>query len=197
MNNTLVLLRHGKTKVDKDVPISQWILSDVGIQQAQAIAQNDYFQDVDVVIVSGEGKAFETAKPLAEKLGKQIMQMPELSELDRDKGGFMDSETYEKTVQKCLSNPDISVSNWETASHALERFSKKIEDINRRFEDKKILIVGHGYTINMYFAKLLGEMDKVYERLAQNDFCDWGVIRDDKVIKDLGQDIGRVDERLV
>jgi broad specificity phosphatase PhoE len=197
MNNTLYLLRHGKTKVDKDVPISQWALTDFGKQQAQDVASNDHFKDIDIIITSAEGKAMETAQPLADALGKKIIQVAELSELDRDKGGFMDADVYEATAKEALTNRDVSVRNWETATHALERFSAAIDEINKQYEGKRILIVGHGYTMNLYFAKLLGELDKVHERMEHNDFCDWGIIKEGKIIKDLGEDMGRVGERLI
>ncbi len=197
MNNTFIFLRHGKTKVDKDAPISKWVLSDVGESQALKVAENEEFKNVDIIITSAEEKAFRTGKPLADFLNKKILQFEELSEMNRDEGGFMDADKYEETAQEALSNLDVSVSKWEAAGKALERFSKKIEEIDRQYEGKKILIIGHGYTINMYFAKLLGESKRVYERLGTNDFCDWGIAKDGKVLKDLGPDLGRVSEKLV
>lgn len=188
MNNTLIFLRHGKPKVDSETPVSKWSLSDAGAQQAEETANGPEFQDVDVVIVSGEEKALQTVLPLAKKFGKEseIIRESQISELDRDKGGFLDPLTYEGAVHKTLTVRDVSVHDWETGSHALNRFSKAIEEIDQRFEGKKILIVGHGMTMNLYFAKVLGELDKIAERFAQNTFCDWGVIKEGKVVKDLG-----------
>ena len=186
MNNTFYFLRHGKTKVDSRTPVSKWVLSEVGEEQAQRLADEDTFKDIDIIISSTETKAFQTAKPTADKLGKEILRIEELSELDRDKGQFMDPEKYEEAVKECLSNPDQSVNNWESASHALERFTKKVEEIDSQYEDKKILIVGHGFTINAYFAKLLGIPD-VYGRLSTNDFADWGVVENGKVTKDIAK----------
>jgi len=34
--------------------------------------------------------------------------------------------------------------------------------------------LGHGITINLYFAKLLGKLDTMMERMERNGFCDWG-----------------------
>ena len=202
MSNTLIFLRHGKTQVDSNASISEWKLSEVGLQQAEEVARTKELQNVDIIVISGEEKAFQTAQPLIERLkatGKEvwIIRASEISELNRDKGGFMDIHTYEEAVKMALSNPEISVHDWEPTGHALERFSKKVEHINGEFKEKKILFVGHAYTMNMYFAKLLGELDKVYERLEKNDFCDWGVVKEGKVIKDLGPDLGRVGERMV
>lgn len=187
MNNTFYFLRHGQTKRDGSVPISKWVLSDEGEKQAKRLAQADVFNDVEVIISSTEEKAYRTAKPIADKLGLDIIQVEEIAELNRDKGRFMKPEEYEKTIKQCLENLDESFNNWESAAHALERFEKKIRDLDRAYENKKILVVGHGFTINLYFAKLLGILKKTYERLGTNGFADWGIIKNQSVIKDISK----------
>lgn len=185
MSNTFYFLRHGHTKVDKALSVSQWVLSDRGEEQAKKLAQEEVFKGIDIIISSTEKKAYQTAKPIADALGKEIMQVEEICELDRDKGEFVGPEEYEERVKLCLEHPDESIHNWETANHALERFSKKVSELDKKYENKKILIVGHGFTINLYFAKLLGILDQGYERLGTNDFADWGIIKNRKVVKDI------------
>ncbi len=97
----------------------------------------------------------------------------------------METNEYEQTEKYCLENLDKSIYDWETAAHALERFIKKIEEIDKEYEDKKILIVGHAFTINLYFAKFLEVLDDVYRRFNKNDFADWGIIKNQKVVKDI------------
>ncbi len=185
MNNTFYFLRHGETKKDRNVPISRWILSDKGEQQAEELAQGDIFDDVDLIFSSTEEKAYQTAQPIAEKLGKKIIQLKEITELNRDKAGFMDPDEYEESVKYCLEHLDKSVHNWETANAALDRFSNKIEEIDKAYENQKILIVGHGFTINLYFAKLLNLLKDVYERYNTNNYADWGIVKNGEVVKDI------------
>lgn len=185
MNNTFYLLRHGATKIDKNIPVSKWTLSDVGRAQAEKVASETIFTDLDLLFSSTEKKAYTTILPLSKKLDKKIIKLKDLCELDRDKGSFMESTKYEETIKLCLEKPNNSFNNWETANHALERFSKQIDKLDREHIDRKILIAGHGFTINMYFAKLLKELDKVYERMSRNDFADWGIVKDQKVIQDI------------
>lgn len=97
----------------------------------------------------------------------------------------MDAGEYEQSIKYCLDNLDKSIHNWETARHALDRFSRKIAEIDEKYQNKKILIVGHGFTINLYFAKLLGVLNEVYQRFNTNDYCDWGIIKNGKVLKDI------------
>lgn len=185
MNNTFYFLRHKETKRDRNFPISQWKLSEKGKEQARKLAQQDIFDEIDIIFSSSEEKSYQTAKPIADKLKKEIIQIKEIGELNRDNGGFIRLEEYEQNIKDCLTTLEKSVSNWETALHALERFSNKIDEIDKQFENKKILIVGHGFTINLYFAKLLGMLNNVYERFNTNSYGDWGIVKDKKVIKDI------------
>lgn len=187
MNNTFYFLRHEATKIDSTILVSKWQLSKIGEENAKKLARQDFFDDVDFIFSSTEEKAYQTAKPIADKLGKKIIQLREISELDRDKGGFMQMEDFEKTLKQSLEHLDVSTNNWESATHALERFSKKVDEIDKQYENKKILIVGHGITINLYFAKLLGLLDTVYLRLDTNSYGDWGIVKDKGVIKDIAQ----------
>lgn len=187
MNNTFYFLRHAETKVDRNVPVSKWTLSETGEAQAEQLVTEGVFKDVNLIFSSTEEKAYKTALPTAESLGKEVIRLEEIVELNRDNGVFLEQEQYEKTIKQCLENPDESFNNWETASHALERFSRKISDLDKEYQNKKILVVGHGFTINMYFVKLLGIPGKVYDRLSMNNFADWGIVENQKVIKDIAK----------
>jgi broad specificity phosphatase PhoE len=207
MSQTLIFLRHGKTQLTRDpsdsekvLPIAEWGLAPEGEAQAIHFANEAEFQDVDVIIASTETKAFQTVKHLADKLGKEVVREHEIRELQRGEG-FMGKEAYDRAAKECLEHPDVAAADgkWEKALDALNRFEKAIEKIkmNPAYDGKKILIVGHAYTMNLYFAKLRGELDKVYERYERNDFGDWGKIVDGEITKDLDPGLGRVGERLV
>lgn len=187
MNNTFYFLRHGETRVDKNIPISKWILSETGEAQAKQLAREGIFKDIDIIFSSTEDKAHKTALPTAKSLGKEVIRLEEIVELNRDNGVFLELAEYEKTIKQCLEHPDESFNSWETASHALERLSNKISDLDKHYNNKKILVVGHGFTINMYFARLLGVLDKTYERLSMNNFADWGVVKNQKVVEDIAR----------
>ena len=187
MNNTFYLLRHGKTKIDPNIPVSKWKLSEEGEMQAEKLAKEGKFDDVNTIFSSTEDKAFKTALPTAKKLSKEVVMLEAICELNRDNGEFLKLDEYEKNIKQCLKNPDRSFNNWEKASHALDRFSKQISELDKTHSNQKILVVGHGFTINMYFAKLLGVFNNTYERLSKNDFADWGVIKNQEVVVDIAK----------
>jgi broad specificity phosphatase PhoE len=185
-NNTLILLRHAETKIDKKKLISKWILTEKGQRDANNLLSSDLFQDVDIIITSGEEKAFQTAYTLSKRLNKIIIRDKNLNEISRDKGGYLKSkDEYRKTMKLCVEDRAHSYNNWETANHAIKRFSNAIHKIDLKYSNKKILIVTHGGVINLYFAKKLEQLDKIFERFSTNTFCDFGIIQNSKIIKDI------------
>lgn len=71
-NNTFIFLRHAETKVDRNIKISQWTLTEKGKKDALKLSQLNVFKDFNIIITSNEEKAYQTATPLAEKLQKEI-----------------------------------------------------------------------------------------------------------------------------
>ncbi len=184
-NNILIFLRHAETKVDRKVKNSEWSLTDKGKLDALNIAKSNIFDGTDNIIASTEKKAYKTIYPFAEKLKKKVLREADLNEIMKDHGKFLETKEYFTTMKLCMINKDQSFNNWETANKALERFSKKIEEIDYEYDDKKILIVSHGGVINLYFAKILGKLENVFDRAQTNTFCDYGIIQNKKVIKDI------------
>lgn len=187
-NNEFLLLRHAKTKITSDILVSKWKLSSEGIKEANELTILKEFNDIDIIISSYEKKAYQTVKPLALRDSLSIIQFYEFNELDRDAGGFIKTqEQYDQIVQRCMQEIDKSINNWENAAHALNRFSRKIDELDKMHESKRILISSHGIVLNLYFAKILNQLDKVYDRWKSTTFCDFGIIRDGFVVKDIAK----------
>jgi broad specificity phosphatase PhoE len=185
MNNTLVFLRHAETKKDKNIRVSQWILTESGKKSAEDLAESGIFDDVDVIISSGEEKAYLTAKPFADRLGKKIVRVPELNELNRDKGEMMSKEEYDQMKVKIFEDLDYTDHGWETARHALNRFKQAVDKIDEQYENKKILIVAHGTVMTLYFAYLQNKLDDIFSRWKGLGFCGWGIVKNKKVLRDI------------
>ncbi len=187
-NNILIFLRHAETKVNDKLIVSKWILTDKGKEEAELLLKSALFDDIEVIITSDEEKAFETAYPLSVSLNTPINRDEKLNEIDRDKGNYLSTkEEYNRIIQHTMEKRNESFNKWETANHALERFSKKVGEIGKIYTKKKILIVSHGVVINLYFAKILGCLDVVFERWLSNSFCDYGIIQNGKVLKDIAK----------
>lgn len=203
MNNTLLFLRHGQTgpkhdpaDPEKILGISEWELTEEGRQQSEKAAEIPELQDVDVIVVSTEEKAWQTAQPLIERLkaeGKQfvVVRSEKIAELNRDKGGYLAKEPYEEAAKQALANRDLAVrtahGEWETANQALERFTTGVGIVDAEYTNKKILFIGHGYTIGMYFAQQEKTLDKenLYERVHRVPLCGWGMVREGRVLRSI------------
>ena len=61
-NNTLIFLRHAKTKVDRTIKNSEWELTESGKQEASNLINLELLSDVDIIITSDEDKAYYTRK---------------------------------------------------------------------------------------------------------------------------------------
>ena len=187
MNNTLIFLRRAETKKKKNIPVSKWVLTEEGKQKSEDLVKTGIFDDVDIIISSKEVKAYQTAKPFAKKLNKRIIQIKELSELNRDKGKTMTKEYYDKMKVKIFEDLDYTDFGWETSNHALNRFKKAVKKIDKKYENKKILIVAHGTVMTLYFAFLQNKLNDLFSRWKGLDFCGYGIVKNNKVVKDIGQ----------
>ena len=185
MNNTLVFIRHAKTKIEKEIPIEDWELTDEGKEQAEDLAKTGSFDDTEVIISSNEHKAYLTIKPLADKLGKEITKIAELGEIKRPDSEKLTSEEYNEMKAKIFQDLDFTDNNWETANHALERFKSAVEKINQEYENKKILICAHGTVMTLYFTSLQNQLDNLMERWKGLEFGAIGIVKNNKVIKDI------------
>jgi len=186
MNNDLIFIRHAQTNVDKSVNIIDWDLTEKGYEDSENVKDIPEMQDADILISSNEKKAYLTIKPLADKLGKDIIQIKELGEIFRgDAGGSMTKEEYDEMKRKIFADFDFSDHNWETVNHALARFRTAVEDIDNKYEGKKILISAHGTVLSLYFCYLLDKMDELMVRWKGLGFCDLGIVKDGKGVRDI------------
>jgi broad specificity phosphatase PhoE len=186
MQNTFYFLIHAETKPDTNQPISNWALSEKGITDSQALAKNHPFGFIDSIIISEERKAFQTLMLFRKDIMQPNLEQPEftkyasLNELDRDPTGYLEKTPYEEAVKSALTSLGEPYKNdigeWETAKNALTRFSKCIRDIDKETEDQRILVIGHAYTMNLYFARRLNELGNVYDRLQTNGPLDYGIV---------------------
>lgn len=180
-NNTLIFIRHGKTEVNKALPIRKWILSEQGKKEAENLTSIKEFQDVDLLYSSEEPKAYLTIKPLSDKIKKRIIQIPELGELTRPDGHSIGLEEYEKRKAKMLKNIDYTEGGWEKAKNALKRFKKAVEKIDKENKNKKIIICAHGNVLTLYSAYLKKKLTDIKETLG---FGSYAIVKNGKIVKD-------------
>ena len=79
----------------------------------------------------------------------------------------------------------IPVSKWTLSEEGFKETEKLT--LVEEFKDLDILISSHGIVINLHFAKVLNQLDIVYDRWKQTTFCDFGIIKNGLVVKDIAK----------
>lgn len=179
-----IFLRHAETQKNPDINATFWDLTELGKIQAEKTADLPIMNKVDVIYVSIEKKTSLTAKPLSKKINKKLNSLSFFNEVRRG-NKFLTKEDFEIEKIKQLKDLNYHAFDGESGNEALERFKLGIEQISKNNVGKTILIVTHGTILNIYFAYLLDSYDKLPERWQKTNFCVYGIVENEKVLKDI------------
>ena len=119
MKNKFIIIRHGENIFDDTIPNNMLSLSSLGIKQAKW-ARDILNNDFDIVFTSISKRTKETAKIIS----KNIKPIEDKRLLEK-----YGNEKQDGT---------------ETEEEATKRFKLFLEEIEKNYQNKKILIVTHG-----------------------------------------------------
>ncbi|WP_428642305.1 histidine phosphatase family protein [Roseibium sp.] len=140
-----IYLTHPEVRIDPDVPVPEWTLSDLGRERAAKAAFLPFAREIRQVISSSEQKAIETARIFAARLNVFQRALAFLNENDRSATGFLPPEDFEKTADAFFEQPFVSIRGWERAIDAQDRVVNGVRSALRHIpEDHPVLFVGHG-----------------------------------------------------
>lgn len=157
----LYLITHAHTRQQKETDAAGWELSPQGAAQAAGLARLPFWAGVDRVVVSSEAKTRLTVGPLLAAHRLPLTVDGRFDELRR--GGWV--EAYAAQVAAAFAQPEQPAGEWEPAAAALTRFLEGIHALRDAFPQETIALVGHGLTLSLFRAHLLGK-----ERV---DLADW------------------------
>ncbi len=157
----LFLITHAHTQIQPEQDATQWRLSATGQQQATTLAALPLWETVDQIVLSSEAKTRLTVDVVLAQRKLPVLVDARFDELYRP--GWV--EDYASQVRRAFAEPAQAAGEWETASHALARFQAGIVDLGRQFADVRVALVGHGLTLSLYRAFLLGQ--------SHVQFTDW------------------------
>lgn len=157
----LFLITHAHTQIQPEQDATQWTLSAVGQQQAERLATLSMWDKVDQVVLSSEPKTRLTVDAVLAQHNLPVFVDARFDELYRP--GWV--EHYATQVQRAFADPMQAAGEWEPAATALARFQAGIADLCRQFADRTLALVGHGLTLSLYRAHLLGQ--------PHVNFTDW------------------------
>ena len=157
----IYVARHGQTQLNAenrvcgstDIP-----LTELGLQQAQVLADNAADCDIDVIIASTMIRARQTAQAVADRYSLPVITDSRLREQDfgRWEGTSRDDAQYQAEKRKYISKH----SGGESVFQLAQRVYNRMDDIVKNYRGKNVLIVCHGgvcRTIRSYFQDMENE----------------------------------------
>lgn len=152
-----VYLTHPEVKIDPDIPVPQWGLSEVGRGRAHKAAALPFAADLAEVVSSAETKAIETAAIFADRFSIAHHVRDSLHENDRSATGFLPPEEFEETANQFFANPETSIRGWERAIDAQRRIVEGVfRELCRTDPDQPVLFAGHGAAGTLLMCHLMG-----------------------------------------
>ncbi|WP_425053696.1 histidine phosphatase family protein [Psychromarinibacter sp. S121] len=138
----VLFVTHADVRIDPDVPVPDWGLTDRGAARHGRHAQT-LDTGPDAIWCSTERKAIEAANIYAGALNLPVQMDPELGENDRSATGFMPKEQFERAADAFFAHPDESYRGWETARAAQSRIVAALARVCAT-DARRPLIVAHG-----------------------------------------------------
>jgi broad specificity phosphatase PhoE len=154
----LVLLRHAAVEVEPAVLPALWQLSDEGRAGARTLAREPVWREIERIYTSPEVKAQETAQIIAGPNDISVTVVEGLREVARPHGQWFGDEYpggYEAAVAAYYAGPNEPVHGWEPAARARTRICACIDALVRAGDDA-VAIAGHGLTLSLYLAAVIG-----------------------------------------
>ena len=189
------LITHAHTKQDSTLASMLWQLSPLGMHQIAVLADEPFWAEVSHVAVSSEAKTYLTVQQIATARGLPILVDCRFDELRR--GGWV--EDYVERVRHVLAQPDQAVGGWEPANHALRRFRAGIENLKTKFPRATVALVGHGLTLSLFRAALMGHKQVDVDAWRQLDFAAVGLadLERNCLLQDFRPAAGSADYRMI
>ncbi len=164
MSTTLVLVRHGETRLNQlgvmqgrvDEP-----LNEVGLAQAEEVACGLAAYRPVALYSSALARARQTAEAVARRTGLEVQLDPRLAEIDC---GSWEGRTIKDVVAEFpelleyrRSGRDFRRSETgETAEEVASRVCEALGDIIKAHKNETVVITSHGLAIRVGIARLLG-----------------------------------------
>ncbi|MBM9467803.1 histidine phosphatase family protein [Nakamurella leprariae] len=181
----LLLARHGQTPSNAqgllDTAVPGPSLTELGRQQAQALADAIAHQPVRTIWASNQTRAQETAEPAAAQFGLPVGVLPGLREVD---AGDMEMANDRPSVDRYLhalgewmqGRFDVRMPGGELGYDVIERYDRAIEDAVSAVssDDGAVLVVSHGAIIRTWATVRAQNLEPGYG--SRNPLSNTGVV---------------------
>ena len=191
MSNTFYIIRHGQTNwniLGKTQGHGNSDLTEKGLKQAKDLANYLTNYPIDYIYSSDLGRAVQTAKIISDKLNLSINETHDLREMGFGIWEGLSTEEIKKnhldTYNIWRNKPHlVNIEGGENLNLIKERTDKLIENLNKKYNNKHILLVSHSITVRIMLLSFLGSSVENIYRIKQDntalnivEFKDYGPV---------------------
>jgi isoleucyl-tRNA synthetase len=177
--NKYFVMRHGEGEhnvqaICSGIPNDKYHLTEKGKEQVVASAQNLKDKKIDVLIASPFVRTRETASLVANEIGfpeDKIIIEEKLHELywgDFEKKPLKDFMDVREDYMDS-NNLEVKIPGGESFQDAKNRFGDYIEELENKYQNTNILLVGHGIMLEM-MPPVVGLMNKEETAKVMHEF---------------------------
>lgn len=160
----VTLIRHGETQWNREGRVQGHLdipLSEVGVAQAQAVAERLAAEPFDALFSSDLARAYATAACVARRTGHSIAIDPRLRErhlgmlqaFTWDESARLHPEVYERYHR---GESDYVVPGGESARQFFDRVIGALTEIARRLAGRRVVVVTHGGVMDALHRHVTG-----------------------------------------
>ncbi|MBX9454791.1 MAG: phosphoglycerate mutase family protein [Rhizobium sp.] len=159
-------ITHPQVRIDPDMPVPKWGLSDVGRARAETLAGKAWVRRIGRIVTSDETKAIELADILAAAAGAPVETVHGAHENDRSATGFLPPAEFEKAADWFFAHPEESFRGWERAIDAQRRIVAVVRDVLASHDPSvPIAFIGHGGVGTLLRCHLAGlPIDRIQDQ---------------------------------
>jgi broad specificity phosphatase PhoE len=167
MPRTIRYITHPQVSIDPTIDVKNCGLNQLGRSRIEALALSGGLSGTKMIISSGETKALETATPLAQALGCNVIIREKMHENDRSSTGFLPEAEFEAAADQFFANPTVSFQGWETAQAAQSRIVSEFMDCLETATDNDVAFIGHGAVGTLLYCHLARlPISRAYDQAA-------------------------------
>lgn len=174
-------ISHPEVRIDPEVPVPRWGLSEVGQRRIRVLADRPWLAGVGRLVSSDETKAVEAATVLADRLGLEVEIRAATGETDRSATGYVTHARHEELATRYFAEPEASADGWERAVDSQRRVADALADLtgppsapDRDRARPAVAVVGHGGVGTLLWSLLTGTtIDQANDQPGQGHYWTW------------------------